>query len=88
MGIKKQEIPIQYRPSEQIKKLIEKYCPDKGGLSRTQLVDIAMRCLALHTDKEIDDIILRALTGRLEDKCYDSPETRELEDRAKKRGSG
>lgn len=47
-----------------VREFIDEYCPEGGGLSRSQLIDVALRFLMMRTEEEIDKVILGILTGK------------------------
>jgi len=61
---KKQENPVSYRPSQKVREFLNEICPEKGGLSRSQLLEVAMKFLMMRPKDEIDKIILGVMTGR------------------------
>jgi hypothetical protein len=68
MKMKRPSETVSYRPGEQVRKFITEYCPKGGGLSRSQLLDVAMKFLMMRRKEEIDQIILGVMTGRLDQK--------------------
>lgn len=69
--MKKQENPIGYRPSKDVRGFIDEYCPEDGGLSRSQFIEIAMRFLMMRPKAEIDQIILGVMTGRWDQESFE-----------------
>lgn len=61
--IKKQENPIGYRPSEDMKKIFEKYCADRSRVNKSELVEIAMRFFAAHGEEAMKEIISKFIFG-------------------------
>lgn len=60
---KKQDNPIGYRPSDDMKKIFEKYCSEKSKISKSELIEIAMRSFTSQDEDAIKKQIMGFLFG-------------------------
>lgn len=60
----KREGPIGYRPSEEMKKIFDKYCSGKASISRGQLVEVAMQYLVSEGQEKMEEVIMNFLLNK------------------------
>ena len=80
---------VGYRPDDEVRKFIAEYCPEKGGLAKSQLIDVAMKFLMMNTKEAIKDIIHGVMTGQWDRESFEvapGGKTPETKDRQKAAG--
>jgi hypothetical protein len=68
MDEKKREGAIGYRPSEEMKKIFEKFCSGPASITRPQLIEVAMQYLTSCGEVEMKEIIMSFLLNGTEAK--------------------
>lgn len=69
MEKKVKRFQIGYVPSDRRKKYFDDFCQKEDGWKPQQLIDVALDFLMMRDKREIDDIILGVMTGRMDKKC-------------------